>query len=214
MNVIYCFDAYCSWCYGFSNVIRALKEQFSEYFNFEILSGGMILPEDATPISAMAEPWLNGYKRIEEMTGAKFGDDFLWHLKNADQSDWFPNSEKPAIALSVVKDMKNDIAFDFALDMEYGLFYEGRDLTDNEAYRHLLEKYAIDTDEFYEKLSSETYMEKARYDFSLVKQLKVEGYPAVLIQVSVDKFYLMANGYTDLATMQERFKNVLAELNN
>jgi putative protein-disulfide isomerase len=83
---------------------------------------------------------------------------------------------------------------------------EGRDLTDNEAYRHLLEKYDIPADEFYEKLTSEEYLEKARYDFSLCRQLQVTGFPAVLIQVDELKFYLLARGYTDYDTLKARLE--------
>ena len=32
----------------------------------------------------------------------------------------------------------------FATDLQYALNYEGRDLTDDEAYRHLLAKYSLD----------------------------------------------------------------------
>ena len=44
-------------------------------------------------------PYIQGaYKRVEELTGIKFGEDFLWHVFNPDKSDWVMNSEKPAIA--------------------------------------------------------------------------------------------------------------------
>lgn len=214
MNVIYCYDAYCGWCYGFSDIIKRLKEEYQDSFNFEILSGGMIMPEERQHIGVIAPFILESYERIESMTGVKFGEDYLWHLRNPEQSDWFPHSQKAAEALNVIKDLRGEIAFDFARDLQYSLFYEGRDLTDNEAYRHLLHKYHIDIDDFYEKLESDEYLEKAKYDFALVKQLQVKGYPAVLLQISVDKFYLMANGYTSWETMKERFTNVIAEINN
>ena len=49
---------------------------------------------------------------------------------------------------------------------------------------------------------------KANYEFSLVKQLKVTGFPAVLFQVSATKYYVIARGYTDYATLKERIENV------
>jgi len=91
------------------------------------------------------------------------------------------------------------------------LHYEGRDLTDDEAYRHLLEKYNLPAEEFYEKLYEEEYKEKAHYEFALCKQLQVTGYPAVLMQISESKFYLLARGYTDYETLNERIKNCLNE---
>ena len=101
----------------------------------------------------------------------------------------------------------------FAADLQYSLNFEGRDLTDNEAYRHLLEKYQIPAEEFYTKLKSEEYKEKAQYEFALCKQLQVTGFPAVLLQVADSKFYLLSRGYSDYETVQLRLENVLKEVN-
>jgi putative protein-disulfide isomerase len=149
---------------------------------------------------------------VEEYTGIQFGEDYLWHIFNPDLSDWFPASEKPAIALSVFKDYYPDQAVLFAADLQYALHYEGRDLCDDEAYRHLLEKYQIDAEAFYQKLRSEEYKEKAYYDFALCKQLQVTGFPAVLMQVSDQKFYLISKGYSSYEDLSARVNKVLAEM--
>ena len=99
-----------------------------------------------------------------------------------------------------------------ASDLQYALNYEGRDLTDDEAYRHLAEKYSIPADSFYEKLKSEEYREKAYYEIALTKQLQVKGFPSVLMQVSDSKFYLLSQGYTDYPTLKQRIEKVLQEL--
>lgn len=213
MNLIYCYDAYCGWCYGFSAVMKKVAKEFAGRLNVDVLSGGMILPEEPVHISATADYIRNAYKRVEEMTGVKFGSDYLWHINNPDDSDWYPNSEKPAIALCIFKEYFPDKSLDFASDMQYALHYEGRDLTDNEAYRHLLEKYEIPIAEFYYKLADEKYKEEAYYEFTLVKQLQVKGYPALLLQTGDTKFYLVANGYTSAENVIERLNNILSEIN-
>lgn len=208
-TLIYCYDAYCGWCYGFSEVIKKIFSTYKGRLDFEVLSGGMILPEEPVAIGVTAKYIEGAYPRVEEITGAKFGEDYLWHIKHPDASDWFPNSEKPAIALCVFKDYYPEQQVSFAADLQYALHFEGRDLTDDEAYRLLLDKYNIDAEEFYEKLSDEEYNERAYYEFALCKQLKVTGFPAVFIQLSDTKFYMVAQGYTDYETLQERIENVL-----
>jgi len=210
--IFYCYDAYCGWCYGFSPVIKKLAAAYKDKFSFEVLSGGMIISETPKPISVMAGYIQNAYKMVEERTGIRFGSDFLWHINNPGKSDWFLDSEKSAIALSVFKDYYPDQQVAFASDLQYALNYEGRDLCDDEAYRHLLEKYSLPADDFYYQLHSETYKEKAYYEFALVKQLQVTGFPAVLLQVSETKFYLISRGYTDYETLKERVENILEEL--
>jgi putative protein-disulfide isomerase len=211
ITLVYCYDAYCGWCYGFSEVIRKINSEYKNKLEFEVLSGGMILPEEPVSIGATAKYIEESYKRVEEITGIKFGEDYLWHIEHPGASDWFPNSEKPAIALCVFKDYFPDQQVSFAADLQYALHFEGRDLTDDEAYRLLLEKYNIPDEEFYEKLQDKEYKERAHYEFALCKQLKVSGFPAVFLQLSESKFYMVAQGYTDYETLKERMVNVLKE---
>ena len=206
----YCYDAYCGWCYGFSPVITKLHLEFKDQLAFEVLSGGMILPTNPQPIGVIAPIVQKGYQQVENMTGVKFGKDFLWHIFNPDQSDWFPSSEKPAVAMVVLREFHPDRQVEFAADLQYALNFEGRDLCDNEAYRHLLNKYDLDETIFYSKLKDPTYLEKARYDFALCQQLQVTGYPSVFIQTSDSKFYLVARGYTDYETVSSRIRSVLS----
>lgn len=212
MNPIlfYCYDAYCGWCYGFSPVMREIAAAHP-LLQIEVLSGGMILPEVPVPISATAGYIAKAYKTVEETTGIEFGEDYLWHIKHPDLSDWFPNSEKPAIAMCIFKEFYPGRQVEFASDLQYALHHEGRDLTDDEAYRHLLEKYSIQEETFYEKLNSEEYKEQAYYEFQLCKQLQVTGYPCVLLQVDETKFHLLARGYTDFETLNARLTAALAE---
>lgn len=209
--IYYCYDAYCGWCYGFSTVIKKIAEEYKEKLSFEVLSGGMIPAENPRPISATAGYINKAYHQVEELTGVKFGEDYLWHIRNPDKSDWFPHSEKAAIALCIFKELHPEQQVTFASDLQYSLHYEGRDLTDNEAYRHLLEKYSMDVDSFYTKLNSEEYKEKALYEFALCKQLQVTGFPAVLLQAGKTKFYLVARGYTSYENVKGRIDNILNE---
>ena len=213
-TLIYCYDAYCGWCYGFSEVMKKISSEYKGRLEFEVLSGGMILPDEPIAISATAKYIESSYQRVEELTGIKFGEDYLWHIKHPDASDWFPHSEKPAIALCVFKEYYPEQQVSFATDLQYALHFEGRDLTDDEAYRLLLDKYNIDDEAFYEKLHDEEYKEQAYYEFALCKQLNVSGFPAVFIQLSDTKFYLVAEGYTDFDTLNERIQNVLRESKN
>jgi putative protein-disulfide isomerase len=211
-TLYYCYDAYCGWCYGFSPVIKRLSEEYKDLLAFDVLSGGMILPEEPQHFAPMAKYIQGAYKQVEELTGVKFGEDFLWHVNHPDETDWFPDSTKSAIALCILKEQGPDQAVAFASDLQYALNYEGRDLTDNEAYRHLLPKYNLSEEDFYTKLNSEEYREKAYYDIALVKQLQVSGFPSVLMQVSDSKFFLLSRGYTDYETMKARVEKVLEEL--
>lgn len=212
-TIFYCYDAYCGWCYGFSPVIKKLAENYSNQLDFEVLSGGMIVPEQPVPISVTANFIDKAYPTVEEYTGIKFGQDYLWHIKHPDLSDWFPNSELAAIAMCIFKELYPHRQVEFAADLQYALHFEGRDLADKEAYRHLLEKYSINDEAFYEKLNSDVFKEQAHYEFQLCKQLQVSSFPCVLIQISESKFHLLARGYTNYEDLSTRLEAVLKEIN-
>jgi putative protein-disulfide isomerase len=214
VNLFYCYDAYCGWCYGFSVVMKKIFSEYKNKLHFEVLSGGMILPEQPVAIGATAKYIEETYQRVEEITGIKFGEDYLWHIHHPEISDWFPHSEKAAIALCIFKEYFPELQVSFAADLQYALHFEGRDLTDDESYRLLLDKYNIPEEEFYEKLYDEEYKEKAHYEFALCKQLNVKGFPAVFLQVTDSKFYLVAEGFTDYDSLQERIENVISESGN
>ncbi|MEO6488723.1 MAG: DsbA family protein [Ferruginibacter sp.] len=210
-TLFYCYDAYCGWCYGFSPVMKKIQENFLDKLEIEVLSGGMLIGEQVKPISRIAPYIRSAYTRVEDLTGIKFGNDFLWHINHPEESDWQMNSEKPAIALCIFKDFYPARQLEFASDLQYALNYEGRDLDDNEAYRHLLEKYSVQPEIFYQKLGSEEYKEQAYFEFGLCKQLKVSGFPAVLLQLNESKFYLLARGFTPFEELGERINNLLIE---
>ncbi|MEO8769794.1 MAG: DsbA family protein [Ferruginibacter sp.] len=207
--LIYCYDAYCGWCYGFSPVIKKIAAIFADRMDSDVLSGGMILPEKPVHIRVSANYIATAYKNVEALTGIEFGKDYLWHILNPEESDWYPNSEKPAIAMCIHKEYYPDRAIEFAADLQYALHYEGRDLTDNEAYLHLLEKYSIQTEIFFEKLTSDTYKEMAYYEFALMKQLQVNAFPVVLVQTDETKFHMVARGFTEYEELKGRIEKLL-----
>ena len=210
----YCYDAYCGWCYGFSKVIMKIEEEFRDRLDFEVLSGGMIPADEPRHISYIAKYIQTAHKRVEELSGVKFGNDFLWHVNHSEESDWYLQSEKSAVALCILKGYLPDKQIQLASELQYALNFEGRDLTDDEAYRHLLEKHSIEADGFYKKLHSNEYREKAHYEFALCRQLQVTGFPAVLVQAGDNKFYLAARGFTAYEDVAQRLNNIISEIDN
>lgn len=210
--IYYCYDAYCGWCFGFSPVITQAAAIYRERIDFETLSGGMIPRESARHIGHIAPYIKEAYRTVEETTGVTFGEDYLWHIRNPELSDWYPHSEKAAIALSIFKEYLADKSIECAAALQTALHVEGRDLTDDEAYRHLLEPWGIPEDDFYAKLKDDIYLEKARYEMELVRQLRVNSFPAVLMQTGELKFYLVSKGYTNLETLIQRIENIIREV--
>lgn len=208
IKIIYIYDAFCGWCYGFSRVIKECYENHKNDFGFEVISGGMMVGEKAGSVNQVAPFIKTAYHSVEETTGIKFGEPYLRHLE---EGTMILNSEIPSIALSVFKSLKPELSIPFVHDMQQSIYFEGKDPNDLSLYRYLAVNFGIDPDEFEKKMEEDEFKEAAYYDFALAKQLKVESFPAVLMQVSDVSFYLIAKGYTDQDTLELRINNVLKE---
>ena len=112
----------------------------------------------------------------------------------------------------ILKEIYPEHQLEFAGDLQYALNYEGRDLDDDEAYKHLLEKYTISENDFYTKLKSDEYKEKAYYEFALCKQLNVDSYPQVLIQLHSNKFYLITKSFSTYEEVKKGIEKALTEI--
>jgi putative protein-disulfide isomerase len=214
----YIYDALCGWCYGFTPVVRKLYEASKDRIAFEVLSGGMIPPEFARPIGAKADFIARSYKTVEEYTGVKFGEAYLRHIFHPEQSAWVEESLTPAVALCLLKaaqpyPLPGGIggAVYFASAIQQAHMAEGKDLSDPGTYRSMAEAVGCDWDDFKKKLASEEWRESAQYEFALVKQLGITSFPAMVVQVSEDRFYLIARGYTPYEEVAHRLDQVLAE---
>lgn len=203
-KIIYVYDPMCGWCYGFSPVIKDVENEYKHKFNFEIISGGMIVGEREGPIGDFADYILSAYKRVESITGIKFGEPYLELLK---KKEYFTSSVKPSIALLYIKTINPEIAISFAHDMQRLFYFDGKLLHLKESYLPLIEKYQLDKESFYNALDSEEFKLKAFTDFNTSKQLGVTGFPTVLI-LKDGKYQVICSGFTskkDLVKALERF---------
>jgi putative protein-disulfide isomerase len=71
LALIYVWDAYCGWCYGFSKSIRDFHANHPEV-PLTILSGGLFVGNRKQPFRAF--PYiLESNKQISQLTDAEFG---------------------------------------------------------------------------------------------------------------------------------------------
>lgn len=202
--LIFCFDGYCGWSFAFKESMLALHEKYKNDVQIEVLSGGLLQPNEATDIEIFAPHLLQITQAVTQKTGIQFGSDYLWHLQNPKQSDWFPNSLMPATALCIFKEALPNQQIPFAVDILIALQEDARDLTDPEAYRHLLDKYQLDVADFFAKLKSKEYEEKAKAEFDLCLQLKANSFPSIYIQNEEGKLFFVQAGWGSLEDVTEK----------
>lgn len=211
LKFIYIYDALCTWCYGFSPVIKAVQNKYDQVFEFEILSGGLITGTRTGPISVVYPKFREEYKIVEETSGIDFGEAFLHELE---KGSMIFDSERPAVALSVFKSLMPEKIFEFIYDLQQSIFYEGKEPSGDELYRYHAVNFGIDPDMFIHKMHLEQFKQDAYYEFALARQLRVNNYPAAFIQSADNHFFMVARGFATLETMELRIDNVLKEIDS
>jgi len=141
LKLIYVFDAHCSWCFAFSQVIIDIQAQYKTQFDFEVLSGGMVIGDRVGTIRDAAPPnILEIYERITSLTGTTFS---AAYLANVEQGDSIRNSEIPANALAVFKSYLPKKAIEYAHALQQQLFVAALEVDDDQLYLDLLEGIQI-----------------------------------------------------------------------
>lgn len=204
-KLIYFYDALCGWCYGFSPVIQKIYQNNKDKYDFQIISGGMMTGERVGSINQIAPYIKTAYKRVEELSGVKFGEKYV--NETLAEGISILNSLRPAIALSIVKALKPELAFECAKLLHETIYVDGLGVDTDEFYSALAEKIFFDKEEFLKLMASEEYLQLAEEDFMITKDFGINGFPTLVAEKD-DKFYLVSNGYTPIENIQNSLENL------
>jgi len=204
-KIIYFFDTLCGWCYGFSPVIKQIAEKYKDEFDFEVISGGMVMGERVQPASVMADYILKAYKPLENRTGVTFGEPYLDMLREGTR---LQSSLEPALVMTTFKQYQPEKAVTFAHDLQKLNYLEGVDLNDFENYKNLVEAYGLDWSSFKNTLQTESIQKTTYSDFALAQAYQVSGFPTVFFENDTVRSAI-ARGYQPLERLEDIIQQVL-----
>lgn len=201
MKVLYFWDAYCGWCYGFNKLFTKFYKNNTDV-EIEIVSGGLFISQNSKKIS---EYTFNN-KEIVDMYKVEFGEAYN---KVVEEGELVLNSVQPAIALNTVKELlPNSKLLDFAYDMQKKFFIEGKSLSEVGTYLELCEKYDLDYSELALKLTiAFKDTNPIQQDFLKTLNLGIESYPTAVIEKNGEYFDLV--GYATEAEDIEIHYNLI-----
>ena len=190
-RIIYVQDAMCGWCYAFGRVMDEMQLKHSDFFDFIAVSGGLIVGDAIAPIGNMKEFLKDAMPKVEEYSGVKFGEKYL---QLVEEGSYVNNSIKPAIALSAFKSILPFRSIEFAHDVQYEHFYNGRDLNEREVYMELAANYEVNAQDLINRMNSEQFQKITADEFDHVKKIGITSYPCVLGETEKG-IYLLTKGY-------------------
>lgn len=179
MKILYFWDAYCGWCYGFDKIFTKFYENHSD-LEIEIISGGLFFGDNSKKIKEYGY-FQEGNKKISEMYDIEFGEEYN---KVLEEGEMILNSVHPAIAMDVVKEfIPNSKLLNFAYDIQCKFFIEGKSLSEVQTYVELSDKYEIDSSDFALKLTiAFKNTNPIHSDFIKTLNLGIESYPTAVLE--------------------------------
>ena len=205
-ELIYVYDALCGWCFAFSPVMQQVEQTYGDRLNIQVINGGLRTGTSVEPISSMASYILQAYKRVEEMSGVRFGEPFLnGTLKKGTMR---LDSEPFARAMAIVRERKPEQALAFARLLHKLIYIDGVDPLTDAAYAPYAEQVGVPQGEFLAAMAEPRYRDMAQADFQLAQQLGATGFPALFVKLE-GKLYRLTNGYVSYSELQPTLEEVL-----
>lgn len=208
LKVVYYADVLCGWCYGFSPVISKIYQEYSDQIDFDVVSGGLFLGNRAGLINEVAPHIKAGaYKKVEALTGVKFGDTFL--NEALEKGTMILNSLPHAIAICIIKERFPEKAIEFTSLLHKAVYYNGMDSENLPAYEKYAAQIGFDSDEFSSKMLDPVYTDKALKGFERFGQQEVNVFPSLMLETG-DENILLSSGsisYEDLKDLLDKHLN-------
>lgn len=175
-RLVYVHDPLCSWCYGFSPVVRQLFDTTRRRASWEILAGGMVVGDRVGPIGRISEFLKKALPKVEGTTGVRFGPRFTSNV--LDPGTLVLSSFEPSRALQAVKILAADRALPYAAGVQKALYEDGLDVTSMKVLGDVAESVRVVGFEI-EYLKTSTY-DRTLEEFRRVSDLGVTGFPTLL----------------------------------
>ncbi len=190
LHLVYFADPMCSWCWGFSPVIEAIRQRYGESLPARLVMGGL-RPGTRTPMDEAAKASTRSHwEHVHAASGQPC--DFGFFGRQGFVYDTEPASR--AVVLGRRGGENRGFAY---LRRAHAAFYaENRDVTDTRVLADLAGELGFKRAAFLEALSSDELAQETRRDFAIAHGDSIQGFPTLIAGKGSDGTYaLVTNGF-------------------
>lgn len=174
-EIIYFGDPMCSWCYGFSDVIRTVRQRYQDRAKVSLVMGGL-RPDGTHVVDDRYRNFLRGHWReIGERTGQPFD------LSILDQTGWIYDTEKPCRAVVVMRQLKPESEWDFFAAAQKGFYAKNHNPNDPRSFARIGADFGVDEELFLKAFHASDAIQETQRDFRMARNLGVDSFPTVLL---------------------------------
>ncbi|MDP1924120.1 MAG: DsbA family protein [Thiobacillus sp.] len=198
----YFADPMCSWCWGFSPVIEAVREAYHERLKIALVLGGL-RPGTATPMTAAArDEILHHWHQVHARSGQPFRfdgalpDGFIYDTEPASRAVVTAGGIDPSQIFAMFKAIQT------------AFYAAGRDVTQPAVLAELAAGLGIDTAVFLHAFDSDAARAKTQAHFAQSRKAGVRGFPTLILQRG-ERIDRIADGYLPLDTVRAELDRLL-----
>jgi putative protein-disulfide isomerase len=189
-HLIYFADPMCSWCYGFSPVIDAIRGAFGERLPMRVIMGGLRPGEDE-PMDEAAKARMRGYwGKVREATGLPFSDAAMG-------TSGFVYDTDPACRAVVVGRRLGgeDLAASLLGRIQRAFYAEAQEITQAGVLAGLAEEFGLERQAFLDDWGSHEAKREAWRDYSAARQAGATAYPTLAAGSGDGAYGLVTEGW-------------------
>lgn len=200
----YFADPMCSWCWGFTPVIEAIREDYRDRLKVALILGGLRAGSTEPMNEKQRQEILQHWRDVHEKTGQPFHFDGVL-------GDGFVYDTEPACrAVVAMAELDPAAVFPLFKAIQMAFYGEGRDVTHPEVLGGLAEGLGVERAAFQAAFDSDAVRARTLAHFQMARKLDVRGFPTLVAQQG-ERHQPLTTGYCALAELQTRIDAWLAE---
>jgi putative protein-disulfide isomerase len=170
----YFADPMCSWCWGFSPVIEALRERYHQRVRIALMLGGL-RPGTTAPMTAQQrDDILHHWRAVHAMTGQPFSFD------GALPPGFVYDTEPASRAVISFGGLRPEAIFAYFKSVQHAFYVAQRDVTQAGELAALAKDQRVDPGAFLACFESDEMKRRTQQHFLHARQAGVKGFPALM----------------------------------
>jgi len=171
-HLVYVADPMCSWCWGFSPVIEAIRARFGDALPIRLILGGL-RPGTTEPMHEAAKRTTREHwEHVQAASGQPF--DFAFFARERFVYDTEPASRAVVVA------RRSGRGLDCLAAVHRAFYAENRDVTAGEVLGEVAAGLGLDREAFLQAFASVEARQETWADFALAQQAGIRGFPTLL----------------------------------
>lgn len=200
----YVFDAYCGWCYGFTQAFEAFVTQHRDSIDLRVVAGGLFTGSGVSPIGSM--PYIDAAnERIAELTGVRFGDPYQRLIADGSFEMDSTDAARAFVALRL-QDPARSVEISGSLLRAF--YLRGRSLSDARTVRDVATELELDGAAALEAFESPWAHTAASEEFEHARELGVNGFPSVLVHLPTGRLARLGDAVSTAQQLSEEFNSL------